>query len=171
MDEKDVLIEPVAGTGRYVIKGPYEPDYGRLHLGWVEKVGRRFEAVGSDHRAPEGRNRIDAFPTRAAAVKALADWADGNITAAALREEFEPRTAGGLRIDFLRRAGGSIVATVDDPRGGLRRVLTSWKEDGSCTVYDRDMGGIYADGKIADAVRLVRRPRPAEDATPVAPAP
>ncbi len=163
MRAQDLKIEAIPGSpGRHSVYGPYEREYGRQHYGWVEREGRSFRAFGSDHRVEGGKADIGIRPTLGAAAKAVGEWAALNLTAEAVTKEFEPRTAGGWPIRFLRRAGGCVVATVTEPNGG--RTSMAWNEDGSCTVYDGWPEG-SPENKKFEALRLVRKePAPESDA-------
>lgn len=170
MPTHDLKIEAIPDSpGRHTVRGPYEPDYGRQHYGWVEKDGRSFRAFGSDRRTDGGKVDIGLRPTLKAAAAAVGEWAGRTLTAEALSNEFEGRTAGGWPIRFLRRAAGSVVAIVTEPNGG--RTAMTWNEDGTCAFHDGAPEG-SAEARRFSALRLVRKePAPGNDADESVPAP
>lgn len=145
------------GAGKTTVYGPYEYNYGRQHYGNIVKEGASFISHGTDGREI-GRHR-----RKSDAVIAVVEWAEDNLVKESVERDFEPETAGGIPLRFLRRvvsaADISVVASFLDPE---RRewVTTSWDGDGICTVCRFD--GSEESQRQEDAMRLVVRAAAAE---------
>lgn len=130
----------------YIVKGPYDMDYGRLVIGRVireKRNGKKVFVAYGEAAENDGKRHVGDYSRLKDAIAALADHAQAFHRPDALEKEFKNKTKGGIPVVFLRRVSSGIVAR-------LPGSTTSWSHDGTITLFSDDP-------EKADSHMLVRK--------------